>query len=294
MSNKTNPIEDFDDFEVDFEGVTVAPAEVGVAESAPADDFDDFGLGEQPAPAPKATVQAPVQAPRPQAPVQRAPVQAPRPQVPVEVIDEDSEVPGIQKINFGQKTKRYPFNRYKASKDLKSRVCVLTKNDIISLKVHYDDENRSYLCFDGACCERSGYSRIRYLIPIVVYDTDSSGKVVSQKLEIKILSIGEDKYQELIDINEESPITEYDILITCSDEKYQKMSFQAARNPAKWKTFSTAREVVTLWKADRDQAWKCVAKKVDPRIIEAQLGAEKQEATASAANIPNIDDVIID
>ncbi len=106
------------------------------------------------------------------------------------------------------------------------------------MKIHYSkDVGGNFQCFGGRCCEDIDLPNVRYVLPIVVYDTDKTGlRILSYNYTIKglVLSGGKtyDKINTIASLV--GDITSIDILTSCIEEKYQDLDFQQA-GQVRWK-----------------------------------------------------------
>ena len=138
-----------------------------------------------------------------------------------------ANIPGVIVGEVGLKVSRYPVERLKMSVNKRYRISPVMDN-ILIVKTHYAEDIGSFVCFDGACCEVIGLPSIRYLVPVVIYNTNAKGQCVSQEVENKVLVLGKDAYDSLLVIKENfKTISDIDIIVTCTDEKYQKIQLQA-------------------------------------------------------------------
>ena len=173
---------------------------------------------------------------------------------------------GISVGDIGVKISRVPIERYKASTAKVDRISFLTKR-VIPVKYHFVEGIGSLMCFHGKCCEVSGVPQIRYLFPIAVYQTDTDGNISGNKVELKILSAGEDLYKTIITLNKGTEkyggIDHIDVLVTCADDQYQKISLTFAGD-AVWRKYRQIAEFLKdRWTKDGANAYMAVARKVD-------------------------------
>lgn len=139
-------------------------------------------------------------------------------------------LPGVVCGDIGLTVSRVPVERAKFTKDSRALIHVVTSK-VVAIKTHYREGLGNYLCFGGECCEHDGLARVKYLFPIDVYDTNKKGKPVSAELQHRVLSVGSDQYEDIMTLQElNGDITAFDILVSCKDEQYQKLSFQLAGN----------------------------------------------------------------
>lgn len=157
-------------------------------------------------------------------------------------------LPGVVVGDIGLTVNRFPVERAKFTKDSRSLIHIVS-GKVLAIKTHYREGLGNYLCFGGECCEHDGLPRVKYLFPVNVYDTNKKGKPISAELQYKVLAIGSDQYEDILAMQElNGDITQYDILVSCKDEQYQKLSFQLA-GPAR--CIGNPK-----WKASNDEANK--------------------------------------
>ena len=159
-------------------------------------------------------------------------------------------LPGVVCGDIGLTVSRVPVERAKFTKDSRALIHIVTSK-VVAIKTHYREGLGSYLCFGGECCEYDGLARVKYLFPIDVYDTNKKGKPVSAELQHRVLSVGADQYEDIMTLQElNGNVTGFDILVSCKDEQYQKLSFQLAGparciNNQQWK--GSYAEGVKFW-----------------------------------------------
>ena len=187
---------------------------------------------------------------------------------------------GVVVGEIGMKVARVPIERYKATTQKIDRISIITKK-VIAVKTHYFDGVGSVLCFERRCCEIGGMPNVRYLFPIVVYSTDNEGNIVGKKLDLKILSAGEDLYKSIITVNASCKgvggIDQVDLFVTCTDEKYQRISLNQAGMAAWRKSKMATKFVIEKWNKDSEFAYMAVARKVDEEALMKLLGMEGTE-----------------
>jgi hypothetical protein len=226
-------------------------------------------------------------------PVQNTPVQTATPAVQqrneVQGVPDDFEIDmpaelqqsledmGIVVGDIGTKVSKVPIEKYKASSAKVDRISFLTKK-VIATKFHYIQDVGSIICFGGKCCEVGGTPQVRYLFPIAVYQTDSEGNVSGKKVELKILAAGEDLYKSIMTINNGTKqyggIDHADLLVTCTDDKFQKISLTFA-GAAIWRKYPQIVEFLSSrWKKDGANAYMAVARKCDEASLMKLMGLE--------------------
>lgn len=186
---------------------------------------------------------------------------------------------------IGMKVSRVPIEKYRASASKIDRIGFITTK-VIPVKMHYIEGKGSIMCFHGKCCELQGNPSVRYLFPIAVYQTDAEGNVSGGKVQLMMLSAGEDLYKTIQTLHKGSAsmggIDHVDLLVTCTDEKYQKLSLVQA-GPAIWRSYRQIAEfLASKWKADGDKAYMAVARKVDEssfmKMLDMDVDDDKDQA----------------
>lgn len=282
----------FTDFDAMFGDVSVVeqPAPQPVSQPAP-----------QPAPAPTPVI-TPAPQPMPQPVVQPSVMSAPAvvsaPTNTAVAVSDDFEIGfsaemenaleemGIQVGDIGVKVSRVPIERYKASSAKVDRISFLTKR-VLPIKYHFIEGVGSVVCFRGKCCEISGVPQIRYLFPIAVYQTDADGQISGNRVELKILSAGEDLYKSIITINKGTAqyggIDHADMLVTCTDDQFQKISLTFA-GPAVWRKYRQIAEFLQeRWMKDGANAYMAVARKVDEPTFNKLMHLDEDMPAASSS-----------
>lgn len=192
---------------------------------------------------------------------------------------------GIEVGDIGVKVSRVPIDKYKASASKIDRIGFLL-NKVIPIKMHYIEGVGSIICFHGKCCEVAGTPMVRYLFPIVVYTTDSDGNICGSKISLQMLSLGEDAYKTIITINKSCAamggMDHVDLLVTCTDETYQKMTFVQA-GPAVWRQYaSIANFLREKWMQDGSKSYMAVARKMDEETFLKMMNMDDAGSDNSA------------
>lgn len=198
---------------------------------------------------------------------------------------------GVVVGDIGTKVSKVPIDKYKASSSKVDRISLLT-NKVIAIKFHYIEGVGSIMCFGGKCCDVGGTPQVRYLFPIAVYSTDAEGNISGKKVELKILSAGDDLYKSIVTINkgctEYGGIDHVDLLVTCTDDKFQKISLSFA-GQAVWRKYSSIANFLSeRWKKDAGNAYMAVARKCDEATFIKLAGLEDNSDDG------NYNDVIAD
>lgn len=141
--------------------------------------------------------------------------------------------PAVVVASTGSKLSKYPFPKLKFEEGRRCRLAILTE-DVIMLKTHYHPEIGSIICDGGACCKHCDRVSIKYCYPCVVYDTDTAGRIVSPRIEPKLLVLGSEMYDQISLLSEiGGSITGMDLLFSCTSTQYQKCQVTQA-GTAQW------------------------------------------------------------
>lgn len=192
-------------------------------------------------------------------------------------------LPGVVVGKTGIEVSRFPVERFKFTKGQKSLISILSDNVIVA-KTHYDEDLGNFLCFGGACCD-SDLARVRYVYPVLKYETNAKGKPISKEVRFGSLVLGQDQYDTIRDIEDlKGDITNFDLLISCSDEQYQKITIQEA-GPARWhKIEGITKQIQEFWSENGKYILKSIAKKITPQ----------EYAKAKSTEVTTGDDVDFD
>ena len=136
----------------------------------------------------------------------------------------------LNSLRFGEIVKSLAIEKYRGSKGAKDIVSVLSL-DIGSAHMHFADGVGYFYCFSGICCQLLDLARTYYIVPIIQYtarDINDYGLPV----QVKYLSLSPSAYESDLLLKQSiaqktgTSIDKQDMLITCTDESYQKLVFQ--------------------------------------------------------------------
>ena len=196
---------------------------------------------------------------------------------------------GVQVGTIGLVVSRSPVERIKFSVAKRELISIVSPNFVV-LKTHFNEAEKigSFLCFGGACCENETTATVRYLFPIVQYDTTQTGTPVSMNLQHKVLSVAKDTYASIMATNElEGDVSLKDFVVTCDDESYQKIKLGGA-GAARWrKKPELVAEVVEFWSKNLSNITKAIARE----ITEAQYLQMKFKPDSSPVTSASMEDV---
>lgn len=152
--------------------------------------------------------------------------------------------PAVVVAATGSKLSKYPFPKIKFEEGRRCRVAILTE-DVIMIKLHYHPEVGYILCDGGACCRYCDKVSIKYCYPCIMYETDNGGRIVSKKVDMRLLVLGGEMYDQISLLSEiGGSITNMDLLFSCTSTQYQKCQVTQA-GPASWLTDEATVKTVT-------------------------------------------------
>ena len=154
------------------------------------------------------------------------------------------DIPGVVVEKVGAIVTRHPIERIKFTAQKKERISVIL-DQVIVCKTHWHDDIGSIICNGGLCCDHLGLPSVKYIFPILHYDgTDKIGKLISSEFSVKIMALSSEVYKELLTLVEnKGNLSQFDLIATCSDEKWQKVSFIEV-GKARWRSSDKVRAAV--------------------------------------------------
>ena len=185
-------------------------------------------------------------------------------------LDVDNYDDVAQTIEVGEKVSDYPVDKYRAVKGKVDRIAILSRK-WKAVKSHFEKGMGSFYCFDGVCCQSdSGRAKRRYLVPVLVYETDIKGEVLTKAINIQYLVLSGKDYEPLAITDAAQQINTMDLKIICNDEQYQSKTFMAVPGQALW-----------LQDAEFKKAVAVEYQRLEPYIIKAfarKLGRTPEES----------------
>jgi len=180
-------------------------------------------------------------------------------------------VPGVSFIKTGEKASSLLFEKLKFTKTKANLICLIAPDPMI-VKLHYlEDLKAGYVLTSKEIVEDYGPPTIKYVYPCFVYDTNEKGKVVSQDLKLKLLSVGISGYEPLCSIfnmveDSGKDLTSMDLLVNCMDEQYQKLTFTQSQGRAyeKFEDKTQINELRQFWAENAHESYKTLARSLSP------------------------------
>lgn len=145
-------------------------------------------------------------------------------------------LPGVEVAASDATLPRFPIDLYKVKGGIKDRLSPLTNNKF-TVKYHWDDMLKtSVMCFGGQCCVDHGAPTIRFVRPVVAYDTDSRGTILSNRVNLLVMRLsqkGDDQFQT---INQQVPdVSMVDVIVSSNNPQYQDYQIMPVGG-ATWKS----------------------------------------------------------
>jgi hypothetical protein len=183
-----------------------------------------------------------------------------------------AKCPAVVVASTGAKLSKYPFPKIKFEEGRRCRVAILTE-DVIMLKLHYHPDLGSIICDGGACCKYCDKVSVKYCYPVVLYETDNSGRLASPKIELRLLALGGEMYDQISLLSEiGGSITGMDLLFSCTSTQYQKCQVTQA-GPAQWMNSEANVNYVTEYmKSNGDKLLDALGKTYTADELQIKLG----------------------
>ena len=160
--------------------------------------------------------------------------------------------PAVVVASTGTKLAKYAFPKVKFEEGRRARLAILTE-DVIMLKLHYHPEIGYIICDGKACCKHCDKVSIKYCYPVVMYDTDNAGRIVSPRVELKLLVLGGEMYDQISLLSEiGGSVTNMDLLFSCKSAQFQSCQVTQA-GPATWTTNEHVVDYVSGYMSDNGQ-----------------------------------------
>lgn len=134
---------------------------------------------------------------------------------------------------------------YKLKEGQTDRVAIIDPNLVVVGRQHFGGEGVGYvLCksvykMEGQvevldrkalCCTHMGEPKLRIVTPIVRYTTKPTGEVIAPlTLEYFTWRIGPEMFGQLRATHKEWDLSQHDLLLTCEDEKFQRINITIAK-----------------------------------------------------------------
>lgn len=193
-------------------------------------------------------------------------------------------MPGVYVVNVGEDVKGNPVERIKFTKGVRSVISILSDR-VVALKLHYRKGIGSIICFGGSCCEKFGLPYVRYLFPVLVYDTDSKGRVISTDVSFKVLSVGQSVYEEIktIQMSNNGRITGLDLIVTCKRDDVQDISIGRLQESLYLQSKAIINEAREFWSANKKNMLLAVGREYNEESLRVAIENAQEESNQQSA-----------
>lgn len=163
---------------------------------------------------------------------------------------------GLDSVALGDKSVDIQtFDRYKGRKNVTDRIAILSAT-LLRSRTHYHEkgkQGKTFRCIttptkQGVCCKHMGDPDQKFGLVLFQYLTDEQGALLTEEKlsgKVKLWVVSETRYSELVTIHNEFPLMnagftapQVDLMVKCTEEQYQRMSFTPC-NKAFWKKKET-------------------------------------------------------
>lgn len=211
----------------------------------------------------------------------------------------------VQETDFNNETiKSGDLTAYKGRKDVTDRIGIIEPNKLIVARTHFKQGLGYILCTSefklqagseilykaAPCCQHltgEAESTKRVSCLIVQYDTKPDGTLAKPfGYKVLVWRFSDDKYEQLRNINTEWPLTDHDLMVACSDEKYQRITFNICkqsvlRSETFQKEFGDSLRATV--EAMRPKMVRLLGKRLTAQELLEKLGKAQAPAVVSSA-----------
>ena len=181
---------------------------------------------------------------------------------------DDKSVKGSMKKLFKLETKQV------------ARISPLSKQAFM-IYDHYSQKARRHArCIKskGMCpgCEALGEPKERFATRILMYATNATGELTKPlRLQLMVWVLSGDKFVELRSIRKQwGDLSKRDLMVTCSDGKFQKMSYVVTPKCIWRSNEKIIAKVVKMLKADKTDLEAILGKMLPPEEVSKRLGLD--------------------
>lgn len=196
----------------------------------------------------------------------------------------------IEEIGFDDETitgDRAP--KYSGKKGYVDRIGFIFPKGNKVVKTHF--HTKHVICKGGLCCEKMKPAEKRIGNIIIKYGTDKQGKVKSPfTYELQTWVFSEKKYAQLRTVNSEQSLEDHDLLVTCTEEKYQNLNITACKEVL-WKKNDKLKAHI-LAEAEKLRAKIYLGAELNTDQMKELLGQETESPTGTDAGSADYSDVL--
>lgn len=166
--------------------------------------------------------------------------------------------------------------------------------------IHYL-EDLGYVSDCPYLTQKRGQPKIRLGTAIVVYKTDNDGEFPKDGegnpqfsgFDVMTWEFGRDKYKSLSKIHKQFPLTYHDVLVTCEDSNYQRMSFTPCAGEAVWRKNPKLRQKV-LDKVEEIKDQISLGREVPVERLREYFGEDDIATPEVAEDVEDYEDLLGD
>lgn len=191
-------------------------------------------------------------------------------------------IKGVEVVDSGTVVSRYPIDKIDFSDVKPERFSVLI-DKVIVCPYHYFDGCRNVICNGGHCCELGNKRKLRYIYFAVHYtNVDKNGKILSPAVELKALSLAEQYYRKLCDIQKyKGDLSNFDIIGTLTKKggsaEFSDLNFNEV-GPATWKmNQAVAKGIIEDYKERKNKILDFFAEQKTPEEIDRMIEEAKKK-----------------
>jgi len=204
--------------------------------------------------------------------------------------------------------KAYDFELYKGRKGQTDRIALLTTpigarthfskinnlgyficNSVFKLVIGPDQKKMEIPENLAICCQKCDAPRKRFIAPLIKYTTTPDGKPTSQLgFSLMAWKYTDDKFITLRALDSEFPLNSHDILVTCTEEQYQRLTIQAcAQSLVRLEKFpKELKDQIDLWvKMNRPKMAKTLGRKYSDQELMEKFGLAAPSSGGVAAGM---------
>jgi len=197
------------------------------------------------------------------------------------------------------------YTRYKGVKARVDRIAIISSKLTRAFRYFHEPSRQSFRApvedeeLFKLCRTQLGEPEQRFGLVLFQYTVNELGELVDEKKcqgQVKIWSISEARYEELSSLHRSWPLldggfaaTQYDIQVTCSEEKFQRMNF-TPQPKAHWKSKESWYKTLKDKDAKAKEKVKmALGRKLSGAEIMEVLGMAPAQATGSTEHAGDID-----
>lgn len=210
-----------------------------------------------------------------------------------------------EQVGFGDKNvETSTFDRYKGVKGRTDRIAIISSKLIRGYRYYHEGKKTSFKSPENPellalVKAQLGEPEQRFALTLFHYTTDDSGQLLDESKcqgKVKIWQISESRYEELSTMHKSWPLLDtgfgekqYDLIIKCTEEQYQRMTFTPAPT-AHWKSKESWYNALKSKEgAAQAKARASIGRQLSDQEVMDLLGVSVKSQTGSTANSSDLD-----